>query len=75
MGGTLYPPYNLPETTMETHEQLIVLLEQYKFENEKFARGNKSAGVRARKVLMEIIKASKTRRAEIQEEKEWIVKK
>jgi hypothetical protein len=59
---------------MNSHEQLIALLEQYKFENEKFSRGNKSAGVRARKALMEIVKASKARRAEIQEEREWIVK-
>ena len=59
---------------MNSHEQLIALLEQYKFENEKFSRGNKAAGVRARKALMEIVKASKARRAEIQEEKEWIVK-
>lgn len=59
---------------METHELIIAQLEQYKLENEKFSNGNKSAGIRARKALMEVIKLSKTRRSEIQEEKEWIVK-
>ncbi len=60
---------------METHEQIIALIEQYKFENEKFiSKQNKSAGIRARKILMEISKLCKTRRFEIQDEKEWIVK-
>tara|TARA_Y100000385_G_scaffold58536_1_gene56435 strand:+ start:57 stop:236 length:180 start_codon:yes stop_codon:yes gene_type:complete len=59
---------------METHDQIIALIEQYKIENQKFASGNKSAGIRARKSLMELNKLTKTRRAEIQEEKEWIVK-
>ena len=40
---------------MDTHEQIIALIEQYKFENEKFiSKQNKSAGIRARKILMEI---------------------
>ncbi|NDB27940.1 hypothetical protein EB151_00105 [archaeon] len=59
---------------MDTHEQIIALVEQYKLENEKFSTGNKSAGIRARKALMEISKCVKSRRQEIQEEKEWIVK-
>ena len=59
---------------METHDQIIAVIEQYKIENQKFASGNKSAGIRARKSLMELNKLTKTRRAEIQEEKEWIVK-
>lgn len=59
---------------METHDQIIALIEQYKLENQKFASGNKSAGIRARKSLMELNKLTKVRRAEIQEEKEWIVK-
>mgnify|MGYP000114597600 FL=1 len=59
---------------METHDQLTIELEQYKIENEKFVGGNKSAGVRARKHLNELMKLCKLRRAEIQDEKEWIVK-
>ena len=59
---------------METHDQLTIELEQYKIENEKFVGGNKSAGVRARKHLTELMKLCKTRRSEIQDEKEWIVK-
>jgi|TARA_B100000941_G_scaffold290912_1_gene275879 hypothetical protein len=60
---------------MDTHEQIIALIEQYKFENEKFiSKQNKSAGIRARKILMEISKLCKNRRSEIQDEKEWIVK-
>lgn len=59
---------------METHDLIIAQIEQYKLENEKFSNGNKSAGIRARKALMEVMKLTKTRRAEIQEEKEWIVK-
>jgi hypothetical protein len=60
---------------MDSHEQLISLIEAYKFENEKFiSKQNKSAGIRARKLLMDIAKLCKDRRAEIQEEREWIVK-
>jgi len=59
---------------MDTHEQIIALVEQYKIENEKFSKGNVSAGIRARKALMEISKCVKSRRAEIQEEREWIIK-
>ena len=59
---------------METHDQLTIELEQYKLENEKFVGGNKSAGIRARKHLNELMKLCKSRRAEIQDEKEWIVK-
>ena len=70
---------NPPTTTkgclkMETHDQLTIELEQYKIENEKFQAGNKSAGVRARKHLNDLMKLCKTRRGEIQDEKEWIVK-
>ena len=59
---------------METHDQLTIELEQYKLENEKFQKGNKSAGIRAIKHLNELMKLCKTRRVEIQDEKEWIVK-
>ena len=54
---------------METHEQIIALVEQYKVENQKFETGNKSAGIRARKALMEISKLTKVRRSEIQDKK------
>ena len=59
---------------METHDQLTIELEQYKIEKEKFVGGNKAAGVRARKHLNELMKLCKSRRSEIQDEKEWIVK-
>lgn len=53
-----------------THNSILVLVEQYINENEKFAeKGNKAAGTRARKALMEITKLCKDRRKEIQEAK------
>jgi hypothetical protein len=51
---------------MKNHDALIGLFEIYVAENEKFDRGNKSAGTRARKALAEITKICKERRAEIQ---------
>ena len=46
------------------------MFEQYIEDNEKFAdKGNKAAGTRARKALMEITKLCKERRKEIQESK------
>ena len=55
---------------MNTHESIIALFEQYVEENEKFNdKGNKAAGTRARKALMEITKLCKDRRKEIQESK------
>lgn len=54
----------------QTHETLLTLVEEYINENEKFAdKGNKAAGTRARKALMEITKLCKDRRKEIQEAK------
>lgn len=54
----------------ETHNSLLALVEQYINENEKFEdKGNKAAGTRARKALMEITKQCKDRRKEIQEAK------
>ena len=54
----------------ETHNNIIALFEQYVSENEKFAdKGNKAAGTRARKALMDITKLCKDRRKEIQESK------
>lgn len=55
---------------LENHLKLRSLFDEYASENEKFvASGNKAAGTRARKALMEISKLCKTRRAEIQEAK------
>lgn len=57
--------------TMATHEAILAAFEEYVAENQKFVeKGNKAAGTRARKALMEIAKLAKTRRAEITEEKE-----
>lgn len=52
------------------HDTLVSLFEEYILENEKFTtKGNKAAGTRARKALMEITKLCKDRRKEIQAEK------
>lgn len=52
----------------DSHNNLLALVEQYINENDKFAdKGNKAAGTRARKALMEITKECKERRKEIQE--------
>ena len=54
----------------ESHSNLLVLVEEYIENNEKFSdKGNKAAGTRARKALMEISKLCKERRKEIQEAK------
>lgn len=54
----------------ESHTTLLTLVESYISENEKFSeKGNKAAGTRARKALMEITKICKERRKEIQETK------
>lgn len=53
-----------------THNDLLVLVEEYIENNEKFSsKGNKAAGTRARKALMDISKLCKDRRKEIQEAK------
>lgn len=55
---------------METHNQILELVEAYTKESEAFeTKGNKAAATRARKALGEIGKLTKTRRAEIQEKK------
>ena len=52
------------------HSALAALFEEYLDESSKFEeKGNKSAGTRARKALMEISKLCKERRKEIQESK------
>lgn len=54
----------------ETHSNILVLVEEYIENNEKFTeKGNKAAGTRARKALMDITKLCKERRKEIQEAK------
>jgi len=52
-----------------TVHKIKELVEEFVMEDEKFESGNKSAGTRARKALMELKKACDTRRKEIQEEK------
>ena len=54
----------------QNHAELVTLFEEYLQEHEKFTvKGNKAAGTRARKALMEITKACKGRRQEIQDSK------
>ena len=50
-------------------EQLAALVSAFQEEDDKFERGNKSAGTRARKALMEIKKFCDARRKQIQDEK------
>ena len=55
---------------MKTVDQIRAAYETFLAENEKFVtKGNKAAGGRARKALMELAKLCKVRRAEILEEK------
>ena len=61
---------NLNMFMTQAHNTLLTLVEEYMQENQKFSeKGNKAAGTRARKALMEIAKICKDRRKEIQEEK------
>lgn len=53
----------------ETVTQIISAFETWKLEDEKFEKGNNSAGTRSRKALQEIAKLAKSRRAEISESK------
>jgi len=53
----------------DTANQIISAFETWVKENEKFEKGNNSAGTRARKTLQEIAKLAKSRRAEITEVK------
>jgi hypothetical protein len=53
-----------------TTEQIAAAFEQWQIEDTKFTeKGNKAAGTRARKALLELTKLAKARRAEISEEK------
>ncbi len=47
-------------------QQITALVEEFQMEDEKFEGGNKAAGTRARKALMEIKRACDARRKEIQ---------
>ena len=53
-----------------TIEQINAAFEQWQIEDGKFSeKGNKAAGTRARKALLELGKLAKARRAEISEAK------
>ncbi len=53
-----------------TIEQINAAFEQWQIEDGKFTeKGNKAAGTRARKALLELGKLTKVRRAEISEAK------
>ncbi len=49
-----------------TSSQIAALVTQFQEEDAKFEGGNKAAGTRARKALMDIRKLCDTRRKEIQ---------
>ena len=53
-----------------TIEQINAAFEQWQIDDAKFSeKGNKAAGTRARKALLELGKLAKARRAEISEAK------
>lgn len=55
---------------MTTTEQIVAAFDAWRSEDEKFTdKGNKAAGTRARKALLELGKLAKARRAEISESK------
>jgi hypothetical protein len=54
---------------MSVSQELLIAIEAWKVEDEKFAEGNNAAGTRARKALQEVGKLVKTRRGEITEER------
>ena len=54
---------------MNAHKDIKTHVDEYLMENEKFDKGNASAGTRARKALAEMAKAIKARRNEITAEK------
>ena len=57
------------EIIMSVSQELLIAIEAWKVEDEKFAEGNNAAGTRARKALQEVGKLVKTRRGEITEER------
>lgn len=52
-----------------TAQKIQAAVEEYVSENEKFEAGNKSAGTRARKALMDLKKLADEARKQIQEVK------
>ena len=54
---------------MNAHNDIKTHFDEYLMENEKFEKGNASAGTRARKALAEMAKSVKARRNEITAEK------
>ena len=55
---------------MNTTEQIAEAFVSFMEENTKFTeKGNKAAGTRARKALLDLTKLAKVRRSEISEEK------
>jgi len=54
---------------MSAHTDIKTHFDDYLMENEKFEKGNSSAGTRARKALAEMSKSIKARRNEITDEK------
>ena len=54
---------------MNAHNDIKTHFDEYLMENEKFDKGNSSAGTRARKALAKMAKAIKARRNEITAEK------
>jgi hypothetical protein len=54
---------------MNANNEIKTHFDDYLLENEKFEKGNASAGTRARKALAEMAKAIKARRNEITAEK------
>ena len=59
----------LLKVIMSVSQELLNAVELWQVEDEKFSKGNNSAGTRARKALQEIAKLVKARRTEITEEK------
>lgn len=54
----------------DTHDNIVEAIDTYLEENAKFLeKGNKAAGTRARKALMDLKKLATERRKEIQEQK------
>jgi len=54
----------------DTHDNIVEAIDTYLEENAKFLeKGNKAAGTRARKALMDLKKLATERRKEIQDKK------
>jgi len=63
-------PITILKTMSATTDQIAEAFANWQENDTKFStKGNKAAGTRARKALMELTKLAKTRRAEISEAK------